>query len=323
MSRPVIHLLSVSGHCRPLLERLRFRSYSRILSFAQQVVGEGYQVTGNLALMNPWFDENRGGRRDDAERVADVNRVLADDHTVAVVALRGGAWLTRILPDVDFDALRARRRPLCIFGFSELTTLVNITAAYPAVRAFYDHDLGHLQPEAGDYRAAVASFLKDVVAIINERPSARPVRGILVRGAIPPQQRITVVGGNLTVLVALLGSAYDRCLDLRGKWLALEDIHNDPYGIDRHLAQLKLRGAFDACAGLLIGDFHLDDPEDEVENQTQAVLELLRFHIPCGRDIPIVAHCSFGHCHPAGSLPINRPVVLRRTRKSGGAVLIG
>lgn len=311
-SRPVLHLSPVAGRCRPLRDRLGLRTYRDLVRLAQASVGDGYEVVADLDLMRASPDPKRGGRRDDAARRADLQAALADDRVRAIVALRGGAWLCRLLPDLDFEVLRRRREPLALFGFSEFTGLVNIAACYPRVRAYYEHDLGHLLPGDGDYRAAFASFLRSIVGLVERRGCDRPVTGRLVRGKLPARSsEVRVVGGCLPVLVTLLGSPFQRRIDPRGRWLALEDVDDFPGEIDRHLAQLKFAGMLRSCAGLLLGDFHVEHEGEGRDDQTAAVLELLKFHLPDG-GLPIVAHCNFGHCHPSGALPINRPVRLVR-----------
>lgn len=322
-TRPAIHLLAAASTCRPLLECLGVGTYRRIVELAQSAVGDAWEVAGDTALMHARVNVHRGGRRDDAERCRDLERALGDDRTRAIVALQGGAWFTRLIPGIDFDVLSRRRAPLHVFGFSELTTLVNIVAAYPAVRAWYHHDAGFLRPGDEGYRAAFAAFLRDVVGIAEGRGGGHPLTGRLVRGTLERSQTAVVVGGCLQVLLTLLGSRYAPCISPAGRWLALEEVYDDVYSIDRHLGHLKLAGAFEKCEGLLLGDFHTDDTAEHRDDLTGAVLELLRFHLPANRDVPVVAHCNFGHCHPAGTLPLNRPVTLSVTgRRSRPTVTI-
>lgn len=314
MSKPVIHLLSIAGSCRPLLECLKVRSYGGVVELAQRAVGDAYEVTASTALMNPRFDEHRGGRRDDADRGHDLQQALAEDGTAAIVTLRGGAWVTRLLADVDFDVLSRRRSHLHVFGFSEMTTVVNIVSVYPRVTAWYHHDAGFLEPGDEGYRAAFGRYFTEIAGIVEGNGPARTVTGRLVQGRLPRRQGIVVVGGCLQVLPALLGTRFEHCIDTTGKWLALEEV-DDLYSIDRHLGHLKLAGALERCRGLLIGDVHFEDTGDRREDLTQGVLELLPYHLPADRETPVVAHCDFGHCRPAGSFPINRPITLaRRTR---------
>ncbi len=358
MSKPTIHLWSIAGSDGEIAEQLGLHSSRETVALAQEVVGVDYQVAANLKLINATVDERRGGRSDDLERVRDIERALANDRVAAIVSLRGGAWLARVLPHINFDVLKKRKNVVHVFGFSELTALINIVARYPKVRAHYDLGPGFLlwglrnyaianydelsrgldnrsvrrsaQAKVEDaprracgsqelvaafatgwakanFKLEFVSFFLDVLEIIEGRGSQRQLAGELVRGSLKTTQKISVVGGCLSTMVALLGSPYQKCLDASGKWLAIEDIREDYYRIDRYLAQLKLADVLEQCAGFLIGDFHLDG-----EDQTDGILRLLKYHLPPARRIPIVARCNFGHCFPMASLPINQPLTVVR-----------
>ncbi len=312
MTRPMIRLWSVAGSSESLLKRLGVSSFQNVVELAQQAVGPSYSVRADLRLMSPAINEQRGGRYDDARRIREIEQTLADDQICAVVSLRGGAWLTRLLPHIRFDLLRKRRNPLFLFGFSELTTIINITGRYPIVRAFYDEGASIALKKVQNPRTAFRRCLTDIVEIIEGRPCRRKLHGQLVQGRIPSPRSIRVVGGCLSVLVSLCGSRLFSASDCRRKWIALEDIDEPIYRLDRFLAQLKLAGWLDACDGLLLGDFHNSDSPD----QTKAVMELLKYHLPTRRKIPIIAHCNFGHRSSVGPLPINQPIRLIRAPNS-------
>ncbi len=62
-----------------------------------------------------------------------------------------------------------------------------------------------------------------------------------------------VIGGNLTILAASLGSKWE--VDTRGKILFLEELCEPAYKIDRMLWQLRNASKFDGIKGVVIGDF--------------------------------------------------------------------
>jgi muramoyltetrapeptide carboxypeptidase len=74
----------------------------------------------------------------------------------------------------------------------------------------------------------------------------------------PGRARGVLVGGNLTVLASLAGSAYWP--DFKGAVLFLEDVNEAVYRIDRLLSTLRLAGALDALAGVVLGKFTKCDP---------------------------------------------------------------
>src|SRR5262245_3876130 len=57
----------------------------------------------------------------DAERLADLNRALAEPGVRAVMCTRGGYGVQRLIDGVDFDAVRAD--PRLLIGFSDITAL--------------------------------------------------------------------------------------------------------------------------------------------------------------------------------------------------------
>ena len=115
------------------------------------------------------------------------------------------------------------------------------------------------------------------------------------------------------MVTPLAASPYADRLPIKGSWLALEDIDEAEYRIDRQLAHLKLAGWFERCSGILLGDFHCDD-----RLQTAEVLEILKYHLPQARRLPIVVCPMIGHAWPMAPLPIGRKIVIRRSAGRGG-----
>jgi len=328
--RPVIRLTAPAGSCRRMLGELGCGSADELLALIRAAVGPAYRVTGDRRLIEATEDDARGGRSDDLRRAGDLQRALADDRVAAVVALRGGAWLTRILPRIDFDVLRHRRSRVALFGFSELTTVINVAARYPRAVCWYD--LGpafistglagwalrqgpkHLRRPAAArrwalrrFRAELAAFFRDATSLLEGRGSVRAVRGRLVAGRLPGATRVTLAGGTLAVLVSLIGTPYARSVFRSGRWLMLEDVNEAPHRLDRMVAHLHLAGALERCGGLLLGDFR-----DGGHDRRDAVRSSLRRVLPARSSLPVVVSDDFGHTWPMAPLPVGRPVELRR-----------
>ncbi|MBU0638189.1 MAG: LD-carboxypeptidase [Planctomycetes bacterium] len=309
-----VHLMA---HASPIvndLKHLKFADTAEYLGFIRQNLPQPLRLTCAARLLVAEENEQRGGRRDDAARVRDLQNALDDPQTLAIVAARGGAYLSRLLPDLDFSALTKRETPLWVLGFSELTTLVNIVAGYRGGRGLYwlcpDYLGWKIRPLSAGL-AAFAEFWQSLPTLLDNRqpPATRyldlsPISGRLVSGVVEPG-RVRVIGGCLSVLAAVLAGSWFRRLRPTNRWLALEDINEPPYRVDRHLAALKVAGWFDKIAGVLIGDFHGDTDDAQSE-----VLELLRYHLPRSRRLPIVVTRSFGHVWPMTPLPINQPLAL-------------
>ncbi|TWT44017.1 putative murein peptide carboxypeptidase [Phycisphaerae bacterium RAS1] len=337
-----IHLLA---HANPLgkdIVRFGFGELSEYIDFIARQTPRGYRVTYSQRVFEAEEDVPRGGRRDDAERVRDLQHALDDPRTAAIVALSGGAYFGRILPHLNFEGLKRRRTPLWVMGFSEMTTLVNIVASYPCGRGLYWLCPNYLAwkidpPEAA--RAAFAEFWTMLPAVLSDgslpptprraarashpadmrnahagrhsgdgradaprfrhlRSNGAPISGQLISGKITGR-RARVIGGCLSVLAAALPGL--RSVRPRNCWLAIEDLREEPYRIDRYLATLKLAGWFERLAGVIVGDFHTAD-----EDLQATVAEYLHFHLPRGAQTPVVLTRDVGHVWPMSPLPINR-----------------
>lgn len=318
-----IHLIAPAGACRTFTEALGFDSSAQLVKLVQDVIGDRYRVTADHAILEAGEDERLGGRGDDGARVHDINMALADGDVAAVVALRGGAWMVRLIPRIDFSALERRAAPVALFGFSELTPLVNIVAGYRQGRGIYDMgpaflgyglrryaaQLGYSDPSGWakeQLRPQFEDYLRDVVGMIEGRGTTRSIEAKLLRGALPStSESIRIAGGNLTVLSTMVGTPWDAFIRPRRRWLMLEDFNDKLERVDRFLAHLTLAGYWEDCPGLLLGDFHQGDVD-----QRPAVLELLEFHLPRNSDMPVLTTGVVGHTWPMSPLPLNTPLRL-------------
>ena len=146
--------------------------------------------------------------------------------------------------------------------------------------------------------------------MIEGRGTCRPLTAKLARGSLSANLEATFVGGNLTLLSTLVGSRYAACITPTGRWLMIEDFNDKIERIDRFLAHLTLAGLWDECEGILVGNFHRQDHE-----VTPAVLSLLHYHLPSGRQMPILVTQQVGHVWPMSPLPLNLPAKIERIDK--------
>ncbi|MGE3397068.1 MAG: LD-carboxypeptidase, partial [Sphingomonas sp.] len=176
----------------------------------------------------------------DEERAADVNAMFADPEVRAIFAVRGGWGCARVLPHLDFDLIRAN--PKLLTGFSD------ITALHLALAARTDCPTIH-GPNAASAWGTLSwnSFRR--LAFDAETPTwTTPVgtedrlaqRSGRIRTFRPGRATGPLLGGNLTVLSALVGTPYLPSFD--GAILFLEDTDEAQYRIDRMLTQLALAG---------------------------------------------------------------------------------
>lgn len=217
----------------------------------------------------------------DAARLQSLHAACADPDVQLVIAVRGGYGITRLLPQVDFEAIAASGKILV--GFSDVTALhMGLHARTGA--------LGYAGPMvAGDFGAA------DPVAFTLDnfwRCLAGPTHAIHAAVAGNPALDVcgTVWGGNLAMINSLLGTPYFPRID--GGILWCEDIGEHPYRVERLLLQLMQAGVLGRQQALVLGDFSgyrlgpLDNGYD-----FEAMLAYLRATLP----VPVLTGLDFGH----------------------------
>jgi muramoyltetrapeptide carboxypeptidase len=188
---------------------------------------------------------------DDKARAADVNAMFADESVRAVFAVRGGWGCARILPHLDYRAIRAN--PKLLVGFSDITALHMALAARAGFTTVHGPNAA-----SGWGKLSWDSFRGlafDAATPLYRNPAATEdrlvQRNARIRTFRPGRARGPLLGGNLTVIAALTGTPYLPSFD--GAILFLEDIDEAEYRIDRMLTQLSLAGVLGRVAGVVFG----------------------------------------------------------------------
>jgi muramoyltetrapeptide carboxypeptidase len=190
----------------------------------------------------------------DAERAADLNDALRNPDVDALWCIRGGYGITRILDQVDFAAFA--RHPKPVIGFSDITALLLALHKEAGVPTFHG-------PVARHGLTAFSRAHFERVLMQPDAPGALEKLPLAETALVPREHRIVglapgaaegrLVGGNLSLIQCLVGTRFMP--DLRGTILFLEDVGEEVYRIDRMLSHLRLAGALDGVAGVLIGQF--------------------------------------------------------------------
>jgi muramoyltetrapeptide carboxypeptidase len=106
-----------------------------------------------------------------------------------------------------------------------------------------------------------------------------------------------IVGGNLSLIEALLGTPY--AIDFSDKIVLMEDVDEKPYRIDRMLSSLRLSGDLNKAKGFILGKF--TDCEGPENTQTcQSLIE--EYFRPLG--VPVMYEFQTGHELPFIGVPI-------------------
>lgn len=236
----------------------------------------------------------------DADRAADVNAMFADPEVRAVFAVRGGWGCARILPYLDFATIRAN--PKLLVGFSDITALHLAFAARAGFPTIHGPNAASGWPRfSWDAFRAIAfdgatPLLVNPVAhedrLVQRSGRIRTFRGGKAAGRL--------LGGNLTVLAALVGTPWMPAFD--GAILFLEDVGEAPYRIDRMLTQLSLAGLLGKVAGVVFGQC-TNCAASDASYGGFTVSEVLQQHLePLG--VPAFQGAAIGHVASQFSLPV-------------------
>ncbi len=268
----------------PLADRQQF---DRALAAAGRLGGRaGFTVAQAPGLGE--FAPGRGAQRPVAARRVDFLAAL--DHDL-LLAARGGSGCTDLVP----DALAAGRLPRLV-GYSDLTVL----HACWLKRGRRDGVYGCMPavPHGERACATTATLLRGEILQLgrNEASAAEVLR--------PGRAGGPLIAACLRILAALVGTPALPRLD--GGILALEDIDERPYQIDRALWQLHASGALGGITGLVFGCFPWEKPAEDagpsVRDICRAWADRLR--------VPALAGLPFGHDTDPIALPCGGGAVL-------------
>lgn len=246
----------------------------------------------------------------DRERAADLNRMFRDPEVAGVLCGRGGWGAARLLPSIDFEAVRAS--PKVFLGYSDITALHMALHARTGLVTFHgpvglstftDFSVRWLREvvlRGGTPRYANPDDA-DADVLARTRDRVVTLRGGMARGPL--------LGGNLTVLTAIVGSGY--LPDFRGAILFLEDVGEAPYRIDRMLTQLGLAGILESAAGVVFGKCTGCDPGEGYGSLT--LQDALDHHLG-GLGVPVWRGAMIGHIDDQWTVPVGAEVQMDADR---------
>jgi muramoyltetrapeptide carboxypeptidase len=223
----------------------------------------------------------------DRQRARDLNRFFADPDVDAIIAVRGGWGCARILPYIDFEAIKKNPKIYC--GFSDNTTLHLAFLHYCGLVSF------HGPNGTSDWTDLTKRSFQSVL-MDGEKTEYRSENSVemLFPGIVDGR----LIGGNLSILTTALGTEYQP--DTDGSILFVEDIGEPVYKIDRMMTHLKNAGLLDNINGFIFGKC-TNCPEPGGANFRMK--EVLMHHIrPLG--IPALMGADISHDPDNFTLPM-------------------
>ena len=180
----------------------------------------------------------------DSNRVAELQKIWADDEVDAVMAARGGYGCLRLMKDLQTTDFFVG--PKLFIGFSDITLLHNHLNEHYGLATLHGPVVTSL---AKMDRASIQEFNR-VLRLPHENWNVQHSVEIIRGGGII---RGISTGGNLSTIVSTLGTPFMP--DWREKIVFLEDTSEPAYRVDKMLTQLHLAGMLAGVQAIILGDF--------------------------------------------------------------------
>jgi len=213
------------------------------------------------------------------QRLSDIQQAFDDPTVKAVLCSRGGYGVAQIIDKLDFS--KFVEHPKWLIGFSDITILHNTITnlGISSIQGVMAKQFFEL-PDDSEQLQRVKDILFGILPAYN-LPNEQNNRTGQAHGRL--------IGGNLSVLMALRGSRYD--LNYKDSILFLEDVGEKPYQIDRMIQNLRFSGVLEQLSGLVAGQFSECD-EDPLMMQTiqEIILNAVKEY-----DYPVCFNFPTGH----------------------------
>ncbi|PSP25704.1 MAG: LD-carboxypeptidase [Cyanobacteria bacterium SW_4_48_29] len=242
----------------------------------------------------------------DAQRRKSLAQAWQDPDCKGILCLRGGYGSARLLEDWRWGDGNSKFKV-------QNSKLINLQPSNPKWLIGFSDATGLLWSLA---QVGISGVHAPVITTLAAEPDwsiqrlldcveGRPLASLTGRGWGKGKAGGILLPANLTVATHLLGTPMQPYFD--GVILALEDVTEVPYRIDRMLTQWRLCGAFEGVRGIALGRFSRCYAPEGVPSWS--VEEVLRDRL-ADLNIPIISDLPFGHDGANAALPVGQPVQL-------------
>ncbi len=212
---------------------------------------EPHEIEKGVEILKLWglkvvlgehiFAENHFFAGTTQQRTTDLQKMLDNPTIKAIIFTKGGYGLLQIIDDLDFSEFK--KHPKWIVGYSDITILHNHLNKL-GYKTLHSVMLQGMNTATSDTILSLKKTLfgKKINYIFKNNPKNKFLKEN-ISGEI--------IGGNLSVLYALIGSNSMPICD--NKILFIEDIDEYKYHLDRMLLGLDRSGCFKNLKALLVG----------------------------------------------------------------------
>lgn len=232
----------------------------------------------------------------DAVRLRYLEQFILDPEIDAIICVRGGYGLLRIIDKIDFNRLKTIP-PKIIVGYSDITALQMALLSKLGWICYTGPMVA--SDMSGTFDSYSEKWLWKVIAdhpypLVLENP----------KGDNPEVYRHgeaegVLIAGCLSLITPLLGTEYMP--DIGGAVLVIEDIGEKTYHLDKQLQMLRLHGVLDKISGMVLGHFINCFPKNSRRSFT--LMDYLD-DIVGDYHFPVITNFAYGHIKKRLTLPI-------------------
>ncbi|WP_042491680.1 S66 peptidase family protein [Aequorivita sublithincola] len=237
-------------------------------------------------------EENQFAGNDDL-RAADFQQMMDDPKIKAIWCARGGYGTVRIVDKLNFSAFK--KHPKWIIGYSDVTVLHSHIHNF-GIETLHAQMCLEIENKTKEARESIRKVLfGEDYKIEFQQKKLQTSQGI-ISGEL--------IGGNLSVLYSLIGSASAMKSD--GKILFIEDLDEMLYHVDRMMMNLKRSGYLKNLKALIIGGMTQMKDNKVYFGKTaeETIMDLVKEY-----NYPVIFN------FPAGHIVDNRALIMGRKVK--------
>jgi len=230
----------------------------------------------------------------DERRAKLLEEFILDDNIDAIICIRGGYGILRILDKIDFSRLK-NTTPKPIVGYSDVTAL---QLALLRKLGWVSYSGPMVAPDLSNISDFSEKWLWDILT--------NPSYPLDLKN--PPNKQFQIfrngtaqgplIGGCLSLITPLLGTQY--CPSLKNAILVIEDIGEKVYRLDKLLHTLRLHDVFEEISGLIVGAMTDCFPKNPKKSFT--FNDLLTSSLK-GYKFPVITNFAYGHINQRFTLP--------------------
>jgi muramoyltetrapeptide carboxypeptidase len=264
---------------------------------------ERMQALGLEPVVMPSAKEQDGCYAGTIEsRVNELNNAFLDPNIKAIIAIRGGAGSFQLLDYINYENII--KNPKILMGYSDVTALLISIYHKTGLITFHGPMPSKIMPKFS------VNYLQKV--LMNQEQVLFENEKTITDDLIQTENRITtinpgnatgkLIGGNLTMLVNLLGSDYlpKNPIDWKNYILFVEDVNEEIYKIDRMLSQLQKANILSNINGFVFGLCTECTPGSMGSVSLEETLEKYFSHLK----IPVFSGAMIGHSNKIFTVPI-------------------